>query len=405
MAQHVAVRRARGAGFYAEVLLNRPDKLNVMSLGMVRELGEQVSRLRAEAQAFRGAGAPVMVMHGAGERAFCAGGDVVSLREDRDACAELFFTEFRLNRQLATAKRDCGLEQVSLWDGIVMGGGVGSSLHGSVRVASEKTVFAMPETSIGLFPDVGCTFALSQLHRGHAVGAYLGLTGARIGARDCLWAGLATHFLPSAAHDAFRAECNQRATRGEVVDVGALLADLAQSTERDELAEQRADTAMRERADDIGHCFSHDSVEEIVASLEELAAAALQVPTSAESSGAPSCPRREWALGALAALDPKRSSPLSLKISLHALRTHAAGDLDAALANEFRIAMRMCEPGSDFFEGIRALLVDKDRKPKWRHAKVADVTQDQVQAFFEPLHHLPHDYPFRELHFDEPLST
>ena len=181
------------SGHMAKLMLQRPKKLNSLSLPMIKDLKQKYAELKP-------AGVRCMLLAGEG-RALCAGGDVAEVRQGvidgTSYPAEFFSEEYALDYQIATLLERDNVVQVSLWDGIVMGGGVGLSLHSPIRIATEKTLFAMPETGIGLFPDVGATWALSRLRSGAHVGMYLGLTGERLGPADCMYAGLATHYCPS----------------------------------------------------------------------------------------------------------------------------------------------------------------------------------------------------------------
>jgi enoyl-CoA hydratase len=317
------------------VTLNRPQALNALNRPMCLAIHRQLDVWRDDA-AVR-----TVAIRGTGDRAFCAGGDVVGLyKAGKSGSADwegFFHDEYRMNHAIATYPKP----YVALIDGITMGGGVGLSIHAPYRVATERTLFAMPETGIGLIPDVGGTHALPRLPG--ELGAYLGLTGARLKAADCLYAGIATHHSPSDEIDPL---VEALALGG---DVDTILGDFDCDTEEPPLETHRAA---------IDRHFAHDSVEAIVESL---------------AGG------DDWAQAQAATLG--RMSPTSCKLTLRALREGAALDIGGALRNEYRIVCAI-KSGHDFFEGIRAQLIDKDRSPKWRPATLAEVDATEVNRYF-----------------------
>jgi enoyl-CoA hydratase len=331
--------------------LNRPKALNALTLPMIRALDPQLAAWASDPEV------AAVVIRGAGERAFCAGGDVKACWDDGRAMKrgegdgrltqEFFREEYRLNRRIHVFPKP----YVALLDGITMGGGVGLSIHGSHRVATERTLFAMPETGIGLFPDVGGSWFLPRCPG--QVGTYLALTGARLHAADALHAGIATHHVPSGDLDALvesLASADLSAGR-EAVD--AILARHASDAGPASLAEHRAA---------IDRCFYFDAIEEIFAALE--------------NEGT------DWAKATLKVLS--QMSPTSLKVALRQIRRGAALDFDDAMKMEYRLS-QACMRGHDFYEGIRAVLVDKDRSPKWSPATVGEVSEDLVESHFAPL--------------------
>ncbi len=326
------------------VTLNRPKALNALSRAMCVELLERLVSWEEDP------GVAAVVIRGAGERAFCAGGDVVAIYEsargDGRVAADFFHAEYRMNRALYHFAKPV----ISLVDGLVMGGGVGISAHGSHWVATERTLFAMPETGIGLFPDVGGSYFLPRLP--DALGTYLGLTGARIKAADCRFTGIASDYCESGQLDAL---VEALAT--------ADWADDLEATATRVLAEAAADPGpapLAEQAEAIARCFSQDTVEGIVAALE------------AEDTA--------WAEETRRGL-VERCSPTSLKLTLRQLRQGLALDFDQAMVMEYRLA-RACVAGHDLAEGIRAAVIDKDRTPKWRPATLDAVTDEMVAAHF-----------------------
>ena len=333
---HILFERRGAIGL---VTLNRPQALNALTHGMC--IG-----MKAQLEAWKDDDAvKTVVVQGAGERAFCAGGDIRSLYESGKAgtpYARAFYRdEYLLN---ATIKR-YRKPYVALIRGIVMGGGVGVSVHGSHRIADESTTFAMPETGIGLFPDVGGSYFLPRCPG--AIGMYLALTGTRLKSADARAAGVATHFVPAAQRDALVA----RLSNGE--DVDAALLGLAADPGSPPLSEDRAR---------IDAAFSKESVAAILAALDTDAGA--------------------WAQKAAAAIRTK--SPTSTRLAFRQLREGARLDFEDCMRMEFRMVNRIIA-GHDFYEGVRATIIDKDNSPKWAPASLAEVTDAAVDAYFAPL--------------------
>lgn len=358
--------RFAAEGNVAEITLCRPKKLNSLSLPMIHELRESYTNLVAS-------GAKAVILRGEG-RALCAGGDVAEVREGvlegNRYPADFFYEEYTLDYDIATLHEKKGVLQVALWDGIVMGGGVGLSVHSPVRIATEKTLFAMPETAIGLFPDVGATYALSRLKAGAHIGVFLGLTGNRVGAADALFAGLATHYVPSERLPGLKDALQGLGDASDLNAVSAAIDGISDGATPD-----TAKAALEQNAAAIERCFGNaDSVEEIIKRLE------------AEGS--------EWSTKTLSAL--RARSPTSVKVSHEAIRRHASISLRETFMAEYRLAcwcMRP-QPESDFCEGIRAVLVDKDNKPVWVPATIEEVSAEKVEGFFAPL---AADHPRGEL--------
>jgi enoyl-CoA hydratase len=237
-----------------------------------------------------------------------------------------------------------------LVDGIAMGGGVGLSVHGSHRVATERTLFAMPETGIGLFPDVGGSYFLPRLPG--EIGMYLGLTGARLKAADCLYAGIATHYLRSERLDELVTELAKLDWRQGRLAASALLDRRAEDAGPPSLMGQRAA---------IDRCFKGGSVEEILAALK--------------SEGS------EWGASVAATIEAK--SPTSLKLTYRQLRLGKSLDFEAAMVMEYRLC-QYCMDGDDFYEGVRAAVVDKDNKPRWQPASLDQVSEAEIARAFLP---------------------
>ncbi|WP_288587841.1 enoyl-CoA hydratase/isomerase family protein [uncultured Methylobacterium sp.] len=332
----VLVERRGAAGF---LTLNRPKALNALTLEMVRALRSALDAWAADPAVTR------VVIQGAGERAFCAGGDIRRIHEEGSAGhyaqAETFFREeYELNALIQRYPKP----YVALIDGIVMGGGVGVSLHGSHRVAAERTAFAMPETGIGFFPDVGATYALPRLPG--FVGTYLALTGERIAQGDVVAFGLATHAAPAAAFPAIR----DALAEGRPVEAAIGTHEVPAP------GPLHAERALVEA------CFSADTVAEVLARLD--------------AAGS------EFAKKAAATI--RTRSPTSLRLALAQMRRGAALSFPEAMRLEYRILCRILR-GHDFYEGVRSVLIDRDSKPDWRPATLEAVTAEDIEAHLAPM--------------------
>jgi enoyl-CoA hydratase len=318
--------------------LNRPEALHALNLSMCETMTAALSAWHSDP-----AVSSILIDH-AGERGFCAGGDIrmiaASGAGDAVAARAFFHAEYRLNHLMFGYAKPI----VAIVDGIVMGGGVGISEPADVRIATERTTYAMPETGIGLFPDVGGGWFLPRLP-GEA-GTWLALTGARLKAADTVALGIHTHLVPSGQIEAFKAELF--ATGPGAVDAHATEAGPAP------LSPHRAV---------IDRVFSHDTVEAICAALE------------AEGS--------EWANAQLTIL--KTKSPRSLKVTLRQLRAgRAMTGFAEVMAMEYRLGGRVVR-SHDFQEGVRAVIVDKDNAPRWSPAALEQVSDADIDALFAPL--------------------
>jgi enoyl-CoA hydratase len=331
------------AGCCGLITLNRPKALNALTLNMVREMAGALDRWERDRAVTR------VIITGAGGKAFCAGGDIKILYELGKAgrhAEQLSFwrEEYCLNRRIKLYPK----AYVALADGIVMGGGAGISLHGSHVIAGEHFTFAMPETGIGFFPDVGATFFLPRLP-GNA-GVYLALTGAGMTCGDALAFGVASAYVPSARH----ANLAQRLTGGE--DIAATIAA--------ENAPPPA-SALHPQSKSIERCFSAATIPAILANLDDAGRAGL-----------------DFARPAAHAIRSK--SPSSLAIALRQMQIGANLDIGEALRTEFRIVSRIAR-GHDFYEGVRAVIVDKDHRPLWNPAGMDSVEPVGIEAYFAPL--------------------
>jgi enoyl-CoA hydratase len=334
-------------GPLAIVTLDRPQALNALTLEMAAELDNRLAAWAEDADV------AAIVVRSAGVRAFCAGGDIRALYEAdrrRDRYVEDFYrTEYRLNHRIKTYRKP----YIALIDGIVMGGGVGLSVHGSHRVVTERCQFAMPETGIGFFPDVGGSWFLPRCPG--QVGAYLGLTGARIGAADMLYCGLATHSVASADLVQAVSALEQLTWIG---DPGGLVA-----AQLDRHADDPGAAPLAQHRQMIDRCFAADTIEEILSRL------------AAENT--------TWADETMAVL--QRKSPTSLKVTLRQLRLGAGlSDFGAAMRMEYRLALNTMA-ARDFYEGVRAAVIDKDQAPQWRPPALAEVSDEMVARYFEPV--------------------
>ena len=328
----------RRKGVLGRITLNRPKALNALTREMCAGMLEQLDRWADEPEV-RG-----VVIDAAPGRAFCAGGDIRAIYEGviaRDGSAALFFaTEYRLN----AAIRRFPKPYIPLIDGIAMGGATGISVHGPFRVVSENAVYAMPETAIGLIPDVGGSYVLPRMPG--EIGMYLGLTGARIGIADILYTGIATHFVRSARFS----EIIRRLARGEPAQ--AVLSEVAENAGAAPLSELRAA---------IDRVFAKSSVEEILDALK--------------SEG-------RWGEETTALLATR--SPIAIKLSYRAMREGRSKDFAACQQMEYRVMTRAVE-GHDFHEGVRAALLDKDQRPCWAPASLDAISDAEIDSYFAPL--------------------
>ena len=321
----------------ALVTLNRPAALNALTTDMILRFHAQLDAWATDSAVRR------VAVRGAGGKGFCAGGDIRALYDGRGTAitADFFREEYRLNRAIFHYPKP----YIALMDGITMGGGVGVSVHARHRVVSEATMLAMPETGIGLFPDVGATYFLPRMPG--RLGACMALTGARLRAADCLYGGIADVFVPSARQDDLIA-----ALRGDP-DIDAVLQSFATDAGDSSLARHRAE---------IDRCFVGDTVEAIEAALER------------EGT--------DWAKAQRGVMAGK--SPTSQKIALRQIQVGARLDFDDCMRLEYRLSQH-CMAGHDFFEGVRAVVIDKDQAPKWQPARLDQVSGIAVEEYFAPL--------------------
>lgn len=328
------------------VTLNRPKALNAVTHAMVVALRAQLDRWADDPAVTR------VVVTAAGDRAFSAGGDIRALYElgksgRHDEALQFWRDEYPLNAAIKNYRKP----YVALIDGIAMGGGVGVSVHGSHRVAGDGFSFAMPEVGIGFFPDVGATWFLPRMPG--ELGTYCALTGERFGIADAVTGGIATHRVSSARFPALVDGLTG------TVSVDAVLSAFGEPVREGTITQRRAA---------IDRLFAGDMVETILAALDREAA----------SGGVDS----DWAKQTAVVIRTK--SPLSLKLALAQVRRGKSWDFDTCMRTEFRIVSRIIY-GHDFYEGVRAVIVDKDNRPRWRPATLPEVSEADVERHFAPL--------------------
>ena len=339
--RHDVVARREGA--LGHLTLNRPAAYNALTLDMVRTIDAALDLWEEDPQV------AVLLLDGAGDRAFCAGGDIRALYEAsraglRGPLSDFFRLEYRLNARIARYPKPI----VTVMHGMTMGGGIGLGAHASHRIVTERSVLAMPEVRIGFAPDVGGTFLLARAPG--ELGLHLALTGGRLGPADALLCGLADVHVPGdRLHDLRIALARCRTAD----DAGACLSDVGTAPAPGELDAARGW---------IDRCYAFDAVEDILDALG-----------AAPEPGARA-----------AAAEIAGNAPTSLKVTLQALRDARLLDLEDCLDREFRVSLSITAR-PDFVEGVRAAVVDKDRTPRWQPARLADVGRRDVLRHFEPV--------------------
>ncbi|KEG15596.1 enoyl-CoA hydratase/isomerase family protein [Trypanosoma grayi] len=327
------------------VTINREKALNAMNLEMVKAMKQAYVH-----EPHTKGDAALYVLKGAGSKSFCSGGDIISVTKDNNIAKEFFYEEYQMDYHILTMPNP----QVSLWNGYVMGGGVGVSIHGRYRVASERALFAMPETAIGLFPDIGASWFLPRLSF-PGLGLYLGLTGARLKGADLAQVGLATHFVPSEHFERLEERlCNIN----DPAEVEACLAEFA--------VKKLPPFSLETHRKTLENVFTLKDTTTVEGILDALAA-----------DGS------DFAKATIATINSM--SPTSLCVALEMQkRGYKAKDPADIFHSDYSAALRSCA-NPDFAEGVRALLVDKTKDPKWKPTRVADVTPEYVEAYFKPV--------------------
>lgn len=340
MADDVIFERSQQIGF---ITLNRAGALNALTLPMIQAMYQKLSTWQEDDTI------AAVVLRAMPGKAFCAGGDIRWLYEAGKANnpeqMDFFKHEYRLNHFISCFRKP----YIALMDGMTMGGGVGISLHGSHPVATEQFLFAMPETSIGFFPDIGASYLLSRC--ANAIGIYLGLTGCRLNQGESVSAGLIKHTIAAQQIEVMLDELqNTDLTHQAHHQVDTILGRFTASLDTDDSLKNK---------DNISHFFSANTIEEIFTELE--------VGNSA------------WHKDMLAILQSK--SPLSLKVTLAQIQKAAHLSLSECLETDYCLVRHFMQH-PDFYEGVRALLIDKDKAPKWQLETISEVSQDLVDSFF-----------------------
>jgi len=341
--QEVLLDVQSGIGF---ITLNKTRSLNALTQNMCARVDQALIEW-ADDDAVK-----AVVIQGAGEKAFCAGGDVISItnraRADVDEAMGFFEVEYNMNSRIFHFPKP----YIALLDGYTMGGGVGISAYGSHKIVTERTLFSMPETRIGLIPDVGTSYLLSRMPG--MLGMYLALTGDKLKAEDALYCGFGSAYIPSTKLDDFVTALKlENITSHD--DVDHLIARFAELPEAEGYLETYRDV--------IDVIFAEDNVRQMKLKLQDL--------------------DDEWAQKTIDTLNIM--SPTSLQITCAQIGRGKELDFDDCLIMEYRIVHRMLREGSDFFEGVRAILVDKDMKFDWQPSRVRDVTEQDIQRHFKPL--------------------
>lgn len=328
------------------ITLNRPQALNALNHDMILAMSQQL-RIWQQASHIK-----AVIIQSSGGRAFCAGGDLRQTYDrikNRDPkMIEFFRDEYQLNRLIFHFKKP----YIALLNGITMGGGAGISVHGSHRIATDRLLFAMPETGIGFFPDVGGTYFLSHLHP--TIGCYLGLSGARINADDCVAIGIATQKIDEASLPA----CVDALAQTDFGDQPIVA--VTNIVNQFKMEPQSSALVSHEKA--IKSCFGPSTM--------------IAVYHALQRSDNPLCQE------ALAHL--KKKSPLSLMITFKALQDAAEMTFDDCMQQEYRLVSRFLL-GHDFIEGIRAVIIDKDQNPQWDPTSLEAVEPNEIIPYFAPL--------------------
>uniref|UniRef100_A0A0B7B173 3-hydroxyisobutyryl-CoA hydrolase, mitochondrial n=1 Tax=Arion vulgaris TaxID=1028688 RepID=A0A0B7B173_9EUPU len=337
-------------GHLGVITLNRPKALNALTLSMSRKIYSQLLSWETDPKI------ELVLVKGAGDKSFCAGGDIRAVteagRKGLPLARDFFREEYMLNHKIGNYK----IPYIALIDGITMGGGVGLSVHGMYRVATERTMFAMPETAIGLFPDVGGGHFLPRLEG--KLGTFLALTGFRLKSRDVANIGIATHFVESSKTDELENRLASLSSPARQEDIASVLDDLQNQSTLDSSKE----FVLKPHIDQINRLFSGHTMEEIFHNLEQ--------------------EKSQWASEQLKILN--KMSPTSMKISLRLLLEGKNRSLGEDLIVECRLSQR-CIEDKDFYEGVRAVLIDKDNNPQWNPANIKDVSSSKVDWYFSPL--------------------
>lgn len=331
-------------GALGHIHLNRPQALNALTMEMLQDISAALTGF-ADNPAIA-----AVLLTGAGDRSLCAGGDIRALYEHRDQGpafgADYFRAEYSLNYQVATFPKP----YIAFMDGITMGGGVGLSAHGTVRIVTDRTRLAMPETAIGLFPDIGASWLFS--HAPGELGTYLALTGQNIDGADAVFAKLADEYVPHDALMPLHAKLAALPPTARIADIKSVVSTFAQSHT----------APLASHLDEINHSFKFDTVEDILAALSKSDSA--------------------FAKDTASQLGFK--SPTSLKVTLRLIRLgRQTESVKSCLERDYTVCQNFLK-GPDLYEGIRAAIVDKDRRPHWQPKTLQDVNDSMVDTYFQP---------------------
>ena len=324
------------------IRLNRPKNLNALSHKMILEMTIMLRKWEKDKTI------SAVIIEGAGEKAFCAGGDIVELynnsKQDPKRGQQFLRDEYQLNATIGHYKKP----YIAIMDGITMGGGVGVSSHGTVRIVSERTIFAMPEVIIGFLPDVGSTYLLSRALG--KIGLYLGMIGARIGAADVIYAGFADNYIHSDRLEDF---CK------------ALVSGMEKNKAIEKFSSKPEAGKLEQLQNNIDDAFGKNSVLECKARLSEM-----------------SDRGNDWATTTLTALS--QACPVSVMATFEIINNAKDLSLNQCLQAEYRFAHKALL-GNEFYEGIRAAVIDKDKSPKWQPASLEQVAPEMVQQALAPI--------------------
>jgi enoyl-CoA hydratase len=346
------------------ITLNRPSTLNALTFEMCQAINDKLLEWQHAADI------KAVVIRGEGEKAFCAGGDIRYVydrgRSGAKKSRKFFWHEYRMNRSIFHFTKP----YIALMHGITMGGGVGLSVHGTHRVAAEDLVFAMPETGIGFFPDVGSSYFLPRCTG--KVGTYMALTGARLHIADTIYAGVVDHLVPKKDFSVLiSALVETKFTNDNVhMQVSDIINEFSMDVESMDIYKPH----LLEHRTEINNCFAHASIEEIFTALQELDS--------------------EWCQKIVTKLLEK--SPTSLKVTLKQLLCGVQMDFDECMQMEYRLVAHFLR-SHDFYQGIRSVIIDKNHRPVWRPRDLEKVTEEMVNNFFAPLE--------KELSFEQNLDS
>ena len=318
------------------ITLNRPEALNALTLNMVRLIHPKLKIWEEDNEI------KTVAVTAVGDKAFCAGGDIRALYDwgknnDKKATG-FYYEEYQLNQLIKSYTKP----YISFVNGIVMGGGVGISVHGSYRVAGENYSFAMPETGIGLFPDVGGSFFLSRLKNN--VGMYLALTGSRIKSSDAIELGIAEYFIMSKNYDDILKQLSDGATPSEVLS---------------SFNSDKINSDLKNNSGKINELFSGNNLENIFEKLEN--------------------DNSDFSQKNLSLL--KSKSPTSLKITFRQIKNGSELDFEDCMRMEYRMVSKVMDD-HDFYEGVRALIIEKDNNPIWKPETVEKISDKEIDEFF-----------------------